>query len=147
VVALAEPTTCRARHGDVAQPVLDTGPLRVVPGPHLPIAPLTARVLDCSRIGVRIRVPRRRRVDASASLPSLGVVPGTIQALPAGDWVILGPDAGTMGGYPVVGVVASADFGRVGQLEPGQSVRLSPAASDALPGPRRARLLRLGALG
>lgn len=146
-IRVAQPSWCPQRHGDLALPSGDAGPLRVVPGPHLGMAALTARVVDCSRIGVRLRVPRRRRVEATASMASLGVVPGTIQALPAGDWVVLGPDAGTMGGYPVVGVVASADLDRVGQLQPGQAVRLAPIGADGVPGPRAARLLRLGALG
>jgi allophanate hydrolase subunit 2 len=38
--------------------------------------------------------------------------------------VILGPDHPTTGGYPVIGVVIDTDTDKVGQLRPGQPVRL-----------------------
>ena len=42
------------------------------------------------------------------------------------DPVVLLPDHATLGGYPVLAVVASADHGRLGQCAPGTRVRLVP---------------------
>jgi biotin-dependent carboxylase-like uncharacterized protein len=127
----AEPD--RAPYWDVA-PVreLDLEPtLRLVPGPRdswlLPpgIASLTTTpwtVLPMSdRSGLRLsgpRIPRR-----SGELPSEGVVPGAVQLPADGGPIVLGPDAGVTGGYPVVAVVIDADLDTVGQLGPGARVR------------------------
>lgn len=105
--------------------------LRVVPGPHLELIAQDLSVVDGSRIGVRVRPARV--VPARGSLPSLGVCPGAIQVLPSGDWMILGPDAGTMGGYPVVGVVCTADLDRVAQLVTGDRVRVVPTPASSAP--------------
>ena len=59
-------------------------------------------------------------------LDSQGVVTGAVQVPPDGDPVILMPDHATLGGYPVLAVVASADHGRLGQCAPGTRVRLVP---------------------
>ncbi len=58
------------------------------------------------------------------SRPSMPVVVGALQATPAGELIILGPDGGLTGGYPVVGVVCSADLPRVSELQPGEEVGL-----------------------
>jgi len=120
------------------------GAIRVVPGPHLPLSGQRVRVLESSRIGVRIRPDQA--VDAWATLPSLGVLPGAIQVVPSGDWFILGPDAGTMGGYPVVGVVVTADLGRLAHVGPGDALDLVVVKAADAPVPVPPRLLRLGAL-
>ena len=44
---------------------------------------------------------------------------GAVQVPPDGDPVVLLPDHATLGGYPVLAVVASADHGRLGQCAPG----------------------------
>ena len=49
-----------------------------------------------------------------------------MQVPPAGDPVILMPDHATLGGYPVLAVVASVDHGVLGQCAPGTRVRLVP---------------------
>lgn len=74
------------------------------------------------RTGVRLSgpvVPRR-----PGELASEGLVPGSIQLPVDGQPILLGPDAGVTGGYPVVGVVIDADRDRIGQLAPGATVRL-----------------------
>jgi len=53
-----------------------------------------------------------------------------VQVPPGGDPVILMPDHATLGGYPVLAVVASADHGRLGQCAPGTRVRLVPIGHD-----------------
>ena len=68
-------------------------------------------------------------------LDSQGVVTGAVQVPPDGDPVILMPDHATLGGYPVLAVVASADHGRLGQCAPGTRVRLVPVdLADGAPG-------------
>ena len=52
------------------------------------------------------------------------MVVGAIQVTPAGEAIILGPDGGLTGGYPVIGVVITADLDRVSGLVPQERVRL-----------------------
>ncbi len=80
------------------------------------------RVLDPSnRVGVRLEgasVP----VEIDPSRLSKPVGPGAIQVA-GGRPIILGVAGGTIGGYPHVGHVISADLDRVAQLRPGAEVR------------------------
>jgi len=55
--------------------------------------------------------------------PSRPTVTGAVQLPPDGSPVLLGPDHGTVGGYPVVGVLTPASLSRAGQLRPGDRVR------------------------
>lgn len=121
--------------GDFVRPPRPRPAVRVVPGPHLHLEPCEVRVLETSRIGVRLGAGRVRETsaEARADLPSLGVLPGTLQVLPSGDWMLLGPDAGTMGGYPVAGVVVTADLGLWAHSTVGDVVRLE--ATDAVDAP------------
>jgi allophanate hydrolase subunit 2 len=50
------------------------------------------------------------------------MVPGAIQLTPGGEAIVLGPDGGLTGGYPVVAVVASVDLDRVSLLALGDEV-------------------------
>ncbi len=115
--------------------------LRVVPGPHPEqfapgalerLADVVFRVeSDSNRVGIRLRAdfgaPDLRRTGGEAGeLDSQGVVTGAVQVPPDGDPVVLMPDHATLGGYPVLAVVASADHGRLGQCAPGTPVRLVP---------------------
>ena len=54
-------------------------------------------------------------------MPSSPVVVGAIQATPSGELIILGPDGALTGGYPILGVVCSADIPRVSELIEGES--------------------------
>lgn len=163
MVPLAARSTSRTA-GDFCRPPRGGSPLAVVPGPHLGLEPTVARVVAASRIGILMRVPRRsaaqggpagaaalhgaggRGVAVHAALPSLGVLPGTIQVLPSGQWVVLGPDSGTMGGYPVVAVVATADVGRLAHLVPGDEVRLMPVPADRTRTPEHPVVMRIAQL-
>jgi biotin-dependent carboxylase-like uncharacterized protein len=51
------------------------------------------------------------------------VCPGAIQITTSGQPIVLMPDAPTVGGYPVIGVVHSEDLGRFAQHRPGETVR------------------------
>lgn len=134
---LASSCTSRAA-GDFVRPPQPLPAVRVIPGPHLRMVACEVRVLAASRIGVRVTAGRLADATppARADLPSLGVIPGTVQVLPSGDWMVLGPDAGTMGGYPVAGVVATADLGTWAHVHVGDVVRLQVIGShDAPPVP------------
>jgi allophanate hydrolase subunit 2 len=139
--------------GDFCRAPDQVGPVRVVPGPHLGLAATRVQVVESSRIGVRLRpatpAPSGRGAapgPPSTTLPSLGVLPGAIQALPSGEWVVLGPDAGTMGGYPIVGVVVSADLDRWAHALPGDEFDLLPLPADAAPGPAAPTVVRVSGL-
>jgi biotin-dependent carboxylase-like uncharacterized protein len=105
-------------------------PIRVLEGPD-------ASCLDASwrRDGLRVRVGAkadrmgiRLEGEALAVSPdperlSTPVVPGAVQA--AGDaLILLGVASGTMGGYPHVAQVITADLHRLGQVQAGDSIRL-----------------------
>ncbi len=76
------------------------------------------------RVAVRLSGPAIRHRCPDRQLPSEGVARGAVQIPPNGQPVIFGPDHPVTGGYPVIGVVADADVDKVGQLRPGQPVRL-----------------------
>jgi allophanate hydrolase subunit 2 len=63
-------------------------------------------------------------IAVGESLASHGVPSGAIQVPPDGRPIILLADHQTTGGYPVIGVVISADLPAAGQLRPGAAVRL-----------------------
>lgn len=76
------------------------------------------------RMGVRLEGdPLAVGGDPAGSLPSVAVLPGTVQLPPDGRPIILLADAQTIGGYPVIGHVIAADLPRVAQLRPGAAVR------------------------
>jgi biotin-dependent carboxylase-like uncharacterized protein len=81
---------------------------------------------ESNRVGLRLRgrtpVPR-----AEGELPSEGTVLGAVQVPPDGQPVVLLNDHGTVGGYPVVGVVHPDDLPACAQLRPGDQVSLRPA--------------------
>jgi len=132
--------------------------LRVVPGPHpehfavgafASLAHLSFTVdAESNRVGLRLRLrpdphtsPLRGDPDAPAELDSQGMVTGAVQVPPNGEPVILLTDHATLGGYPVVAVVAAVDQGKLGQCAPGAIVVLDPIdhlqAEEALRAQRR----------
>ena len=124
----------RVDHAPVASP--ESGPvtLRVTAGPRrdwfaeperLASGAWTVSGLS-DRKGVRLMggTIERHRDHVGAELPSEGMVRGAIQVPPNGQPVILLNDHPVTGGYPVIGVLRTADVDRVAQLTPGQHVRL-----------------------
>jgi len=77
-----------------------------------------------ARSGVRVSGPKLPSLQSIASMP---VVPGAIQLTPDGSAIVLGPDGGLTGGYPIVGVVASAHLDRIADLAIDDSVGFAEA--------------------
>ncbi|HJT75732.1 MAG TPA: hypothetical protein VJ739_00875, partial [Gemmataceae bacterium] len=121
--------------------------LRVLPGAQADWFPAadampTFRVTPASnRMGVRLDGPALRVPERE--LLSEPVCPGTVQVTRDGRCIILGVDGQTIGGYPKVAQVISADLDRVGQLRPGDRVafrRVSLEEAERLYRRRQARL-------
>jgi len=76
---------------------------------------------DSNRTGLRLSGPvLSRRVG---ELPSEPTVPGAVQLPADGQPILLGPDSGTTGGYPVLGVVCDEDLDHAGQSAPGTGLQ------------------------
>ena len=59
----------------------------------------------------------------STNIKSEGLIKGVVQVPADGNPIILLNDHGTIGGYPKIGVVISADLDRVAQLPPGTNIK------------------------
>lgn len=75
------------------------------------------------RMGLRLDGPQLA-VASDGRMPSVPVFPGTIQCPEDGAPYILSVDAGTVGGYPRVAEIARVDRHLLGQLRPGDHLRL-----------------------
>jgi KipI family sensor histidine kinase inhibitor len=91
---------------------------------------------DSDRVGTRLRPtePAAARVaaDAARRLPpiaSRATVTGAVQLPPDGCPIVLGPEHGTVGGYPIVAVLTPSSESRSGQLRPGDVVSFESASS------------------
>ena len=105
-------------------------PLRIVPGSdsrachELDKAFWSGRTLrvtsQSNRMGLRL-AGEPIVISSPAERLSSPVAPGAVQL--AGDQlIVLGVACGTMGGYPHIGHVISADLDRLGQLRPGDEI-------------------------
>ena len=118
--------------------------LRVLPGPHP--SSFTEDGQDTffsqtytvspqsDRQGYRLTGPAVARTDRGDIL-SEAMPLGGVQVPPDGQPILLMADRQTTGGYPLIGVVISADLPRAGQLAPGDPVRfqaVTPAQAHTL---------------
>jgi biotin-dependent carboxylase-like uncharacterized protein len=139
----------RARHvgADFARPLIpalsdvhsaSARTLRVLPGPEADWFAVTVADLregsawasfsvrpESNRMGVRLAgqplpVPDRE-------MTSQPVAPGAMQVTRDGQIIVLGVDGQTIGGYPRIGHVVSADLDLIGQLRPGDRVSFQTA--------------------
>lgn len=87
-------------------------------------------------------------LDVPADGPSHGVPIGTIQVTPSGQPLVLLPDAGPTGGYPILAVVATASQAIVGQARPGGTLRFRLVDAETAAAEERARreILAAGAM-
>ena len=79
---------------------------------------------DSSRTALRLQGPALSRIEPR-ELPSEAVFPGAIQVPPDGQPIVFLADHPVTGGYPVIGVVRDSSLDRLGQVLPGQRVRLN----------------------
>jgi len=91
------------------------------------------------RMGLRLEGPTLS-IDSEGRMPSAGVIPGTIQCPEDGAPYVLAADAGTVGGYPRVAQVARADRHVLGQLRPGDRLRLLRREPDEAVAVLRAKI-------
>ena len=73
------------------------------------------------RMGIRLSGHKLENI-VSTNIKSEGLVRGVVQVPSDGNPIIMLSDHGTIGGYPKIGVVVSADLDRVGQLTPGSTI-------------------------
>jgi allophanate hydrolase subunit 2 len=85
---------------------------------------------DCDRMGLRLGGRALRMPDAIEPL-SVGMTWGAIQVPADGLPIVLLADHQTVGGYPVLAVVTTADRPALGQLRPGQQVRFRLTSIEA----------------
>ena len=73
------------------------------------------------RMGIRLKGPKIKHIK-NTNIKSEGIVKGVIQVPTDGDLIIMLSDHGTIGGYPKIANVISADLDLVGQLTPGKNI-------------------------
>lgn len=65
-----------------------------------------------------------------AELPSEGACPGAVQLPPDGQPIVLMADAPTVGGYPKIAVVITADLPALAQCVPGETVSFAETTTE-----------------
>lgn len=126
------------RAGARLTPPQYASPVAAIAGPHLGGFAAGAEraffenefvaTAESDRMGVRLTGPELRW--PGSDLLTCGVLPGAVQVPRGGSPIVLGPDAQTTGGYPVIAVIASVSRGTVAQALPGERlrfVRVEPA--------------------
>ena len=81
------------------------------------------------RMGIRLSGHKLENI-VSTNIRSEGLVRGAIQVPADGNPIIMLSDHGTIGGYPKIGVVISADLDRVGQLTPGSIINFKEVSLE-----------------
>ena len=74
------------------------------------------------RMGMRLEGPKINNI-IDTNIKSEGLIKGVIQVTSDGNPIIMLSDHGTIGGYPKIGVVVSADYDKLVQLSPGSKIK------------------------
>ena len=74
------------------------------------------------RMGMRLEGPKIENIT-DTNIKSEGLIKGVIQVPADGKPIIMLSDHGTIGGYPKIGVVISADYDKLVQLTPGSKIK------------------------
>ena len=74
------------------------------------------------RMGMRLEGPKIENI-VDTNIKSEGLLKGVIQVPADGNPIIMLSDHGTIGGYPKIGVVISADYDKLVQLIPGTRIK------------------------
>ena len=119
----------------------DTGPIRVMAGPQddhfTPEALASFFAQDWQatpaqdRMGLRLEGEALAHTSADAAdIVSDGVTPGVIQVPANGQPIVLLADGQTVGGYPKIATVITADLPRLAHLRPGTRVRFAAVTAE-----------------
>ena len=73
-------------------------------------------------MGMRLEGPKIKNLSET-NIRSEGLIKGVIQVPTDGNPIIMLSDHGTIGGYPKIAVVISADYDRLTQLTPGSKIK------------------------
>jgi biotin-dependent carboxylase-like uncharacterized protein len=129
-----------------------SGPIRIVWGPQDDYFSEAGRRTfiesdyrvskEADRMGIRFEGPTIEHAKG-ADIISDGIGPGAIQVPGAGLPIVLLADRQTVGGYPKIATVASADLPRLGRLLPGQIVRFAPVSVEEAEALRRDQETRI----
>lgn len=84
---------------------------------------------DSNHIGIRLKGNNLSNFHPTNVL-SRGVSIGAIEVTPTGELIILHRGRSVTAGYPIIGVVAAVDLGKIGQARPGDKVRFSRITAD-----------------
>jgi allophanate hydrolase len=89
---------------------------------------------EADRMGLRLQGPAlQHRTGLGADIISEAVVPGAVQVPGAGQPIVLGVDAQTIGGYAKIATVIRADLPRLACARPGSVLRFRAVSrSEAL---------------
>jgi len=74
------------------------------------------------RMGMRLEGNKIKNI-VDTNIKSEGLIKGVIQVPADGNPIIMFSDHGTIGGYPKIGVVISADYDKLVQIIPGSKIR------------------------
>jgi allophanate hydrolase len=132
-----DPREWRCRSPWEAEP----GPVRVLPGPqddHFrpeALANFFAQPWEATpaqdRMGLRLQGEALAHTSAEAAdIVSDGVTPGVIQVPANGQPIVLLADGQTVGGYPKIATVITADLPRLAHLRPGTRVHFAAVTAE-----------------
>ena len=113
-----------------------TGPIRLIAGPqddHFEPEALETLLAEAytvtdkvDRMGMRLEGPvLAHRTPDLAQIASDGIVPGAVQVPGNGQPIVLLADGQTVGGYPKIATVISADLPRLARRAPKESIRFA----------------------
>ena len=91
--------------------------------------PETLNFIFKNLLCIRLSGPKLENI-VSSNIKSEGLVKGVIQVPADGNPIVMLSDHGTIGGYPKIGVVISADLDRVGQLTPGTIINFKEVSLE-----------------
>tara|TARA_Y100000590_G_C15656052_1_gene990657 strand:- start:584 stop:1534 length:951 start_codon:yes stop_codon:yes gene_type:complete len=74
------------------------------------------------RMGMRLTGPKIENI-VDTNIKSEGLIKGVIQVPADGNPIVMLSDHGTIGGYPKIGVVITADYDKLVQLTPGSKIK------------------------
>ena len=81
------------------------------------------------RMGMRLKGPKIENV-IDTNIKSEGLITGGVQVPSDGNPIIMLSDHGTIGGYPKIANVISADFDKLVQMTPGSTIKFQEVSLD-----------------